>query len=65
MNEAMETLTIKEILDVTDGRISFPLRKNKVIKSISIDSRTVKRGNLFIALKGERFDGHNFVPDAF
>ncbi|MEM6902057.1 MAG: UDP-N-acetylmuramoyl-tripeptide--D-alanyl-D-alanine ligase [Pseudomonadota bacterium] len=32
---------------------------------ISIDSRTVKRGDLFIALEGEHFDGHDFVADAF
>jgi len=34
------------------------------IKGVSIDSRTVKEGELFIALKGDRFDGHDFVPDA-
>ena len=31
---------------------------------ISTDSRTVQAGNLFVALRGERFDGHRFVPDA-
>ena len=30
----------------------------------SIDSRTVNPGDLFIALKGERFDGHDFVKAA-
>ncbi len=34
------------------------------IKGISIDSRNVKEGELFVALKGDRFDGHDFVPDA-
>jgi UDP-N-acetylmuramoyl-tripeptide--D-alanyl-D-alanine ligase len=33
------------------------------IKGISIDSRTVKEGELFIAIRGERYDGHDFVPD--
>ena len=28
---------------------------------VSIDSRTIKNGELFFALKGENFDGHNFV----
>ncbi len=32
--------------------------------SVSIDTRTLEQGALFIALKGER-DGHEFVPDAF
>lgn len=31
---------------------------------VSIDSRTIKPGNLFIAIKGENFDGHNFVQEA-
>ena len=30
----------------------------------SIDSRTIQPGELFFAVKGERFDGHDFVPQA-
>jgi UDP-N-acetylmuramoyl-tripeptide--D-alanyl-D-alanine ligase len=33
------------------------------IKGVSIDSRTIKEGELFVAIKGDRFDGHDFVPD--
>lgn len=32
---------------------------------VSTDSRTIRRGELFVALRGERFDGHNFVSAAF
>ena len=32
--------------------------------TINIDSRKLKPGELFIALKGENFDGHNFVEQA-
>jgi UDP-N-acetylmuramoyl-tripeptide--D-alanyl-D-alanine ligase len=35
-----------------------------VIDRISTDSRTIKRGELFVALRGENFDGHNFVEGA-
>ena len=31
---------------------------------ISIDSRTIKKGNLFIAIKGDKFDGHEFIDDS-
>lgn len=31
---------------------------------ISIDSRTIKQGNLFIALKGSRLNGHQFIESA-
>lgn len=34
------------------------------IKGVSIDSRRVQRGELFVAIKGERFDGHDFIKDA-
>src|SRR4051794_6683857 len=32
-----------------------------VINKVSTDSRTIKSGELFIALRGENFDGHDFV----
>ncbi len=38
--------------------------KDIVITGVSTDSRTIKRGNLFIPLIGERFDGHDFVYTA-
>jgi len=31
---------------------------------VTTDSRTLRAGDLFVALKGERFDGHDFVPAA-
>ena len=34
------------------------------ISGISIDDRTIKKGELFIALVGENFDGHNFIESA-
>jgi UDP-N-acetylmuramoyl-tripeptide--D-alanyl-D-alanine ligase len=34
------------------------------ITGVSIDSRNIREGELFVALKGGRFDGHDFVPDA-
>ena len=30
-------------------------------EGFSTDTRTVKAGNVFVALSGERFDGHDFV----
>jgi UDP-N-acetylmuramoyl-tripeptide--D-alanyl-D-alanine ligase len=32
------------------------------IKGVSIDSRTIQAGELFVAITGDRFDGHDFVP---
>ncbi|MBC6686463.1 UDP-N-acetylmuramoyl-tripeptide--D-alanyl-D-alanine ligase [Wolbachia pipientis] len=33
--------------------------------NISADTRNIKKGDLFIALKGKNFDGHNFLHEAF
>ncbi|HOO45831.1 MAG TPA: Mur ligase domain-containing protein, partial [Deltaproteobacteria bacterium] len=35
------------------------------ITGISTDTRTIRKGDLFIALKGETFDGHSFLEKAF
>ncbi len=40
------------------------LKKDLIFNNISIDSRTVCKGNLFIPIKGKKFDGHNFINDA-
>jgi len=37
----------------------------KSINMVSIDSRTVKKGGLYVAVKGEQHDGHKFVASAF
>lgn len=41
-----------------------PLGENVSFTGVSIDSRTVAAGNLFIALQGDNFDGHEFVAAA-
>ena len=40
------------------------IKFNAQIKSISTDTRLLKKNSLFIAIKGENFDGNNFVDDA-
>jgi UDP-N-acetylmuramoyl-tripeptide--D-alanyl-D-alanine ligase len=37
---------------------------NVQYQNLSIDTRTIKQGQLYIALKGENFDGHDFVTHA-
>ena len=40
------------------------VNSNVNFNGVSIDSRTIKKGNLFVAIKGENFDGHQFINDA-
>ena len=40
------------------------IKFNALIKSISTDTRLLKKNSLFIAIKGENFDGNDFVDEA-
>ncbi len=54
--------TITEIIEATKGRlVQGPVRGR--VRSVCIDSRIVKEGELFIAIKGDVFDGHDFIDD--
>ncbi|MEI7669273.1 MAG: UDP-N-acetylmuramoyl-tripeptide--D-alanyl-D-alanine ligase, partial [Pseudomonadota bacterium] len=52
---------IEDIIKATSGKTNL---KNLEINSVSIDSRTIIEGALFIALKGDNFDGADYVNDA-
>jgi UDP-N-acetylmuramoyl-tripeptide--D-alanyl-D-alanine ligase len=54
--------TVAEVLAATGGRAEG-LRADS-IDSISIDSREIGPDALFVAIKGDRFDGHDFVETA-
>jgi UDP-N-acetylmuramoyl-tripeptide--D-alanyl-D-alanine ligase len=51
--------TIEEIVRVTGGTVSGDSAGG--VSGVSTDSRQVKAGEMFVALKGERFDGHDFI----
>ncbi|MBD5112628.1 MAG: UDP-N-acetylmuramoyl-tripeptide--D-alanyl-D-alanine ligase [Ruminococcaceae bacterium] len=51
----------KEIAQVTNGKL---VGDDVSISSVSSDTRTIKKGALFIAINGERFDGNDFIKQA-
>ncbi|MDR0822350.1 MAG: UDP-N-acetylmuramoyl-tripeptide--D-alanyl-D-alanine ligase [Endomicrobium sp.] len=57
----MEGFYIKDLVKSTGGRL-ISGNPNLPITNISIDSRTIKKGDFFFAIKGENFDGHSFIP---
>jgi len=61
--EATPVLSGHEILKAVNGRLVNG-DGNVTCCGVSTDSRTVRAGNLFIALKGETFDGHDFLDAA-
>ena len=44
--------------------LGIPVKKNIDIKSISTDTRSIKKGALFIAIKGDFFNGNDYVENA-
>lgn len=44
--------------------LSPPSDANSQVRGISIDTRTLRSGELFVAIRGERFDGHDYVKPA-
>ncbi|WP_067665963.1 UDP-N-acetylmuramoyl-tripeptide--D-alanyl-D-alanine ligase [Nocardia miyunensis] len=61
----MIPLTLAEIAEATGGTIHDapdPLRQ--VTGRSSADSRAVGPGGIFVAVRGARVDGHDYVPDA-
>ena len=59
----MNRLSIFQIVDLARAKLESG-DGNASIDKISTDSRTLKRGELFVALRGENFDGHKFVEAA-
>lgn len=58
----MEKLNLSEIIGACHGSFGYPA--DIEISGVSTDTRTIEKNSLFIALKGERFDGHDFAAKA-
>ena len=56
-------LSIQEVLQATNGRLRGGQTEG-VFRGVSTDSRQISKGNLFICLEGENFDGHHFIDAA-
>ena len=59
----MNPLPLSQVAQLAGGSISSG-DQTVVVNKVSTDSRTLKSSELFVALRGENFDGHNFVESA-
>jgi UDP-N-acetylmuramoyl-tripeptide--D-alanyl-D-alanine ligase len=59
----MNTLTVFDILNATGGRLINGSLQSR-ISGISTDTRFIKHGDIFFALHGKNFDGHDFISQA-
>ena len=64
----MKNLTIETIVKVCDGVLygeEFRKESGKEAAGVVLDSRLLKKDYIFIATKGEKVDGHKFIPSVF
>ena len=62
----MPNLTLENIAKACEGTyVGDEELLSSVITGAVTDSRKVEPGNLFIPIRGERVDGHSFIPDVF
>ncbi|MCF0138211.1 MAG: UDP-N-acetylmuramoyl-tripeptide--D-alanyl-D-alanine ligase [Oscillospiraceae bacterium] len=59
----MRGISVKEAAEICGGKLTGDGRAE--IFSVCIDSRKVRQGSMFAALKGERVDGHDYISKAF
>ena len=59
----MEAITVKELLAAVHGEL-LQGDETAQILGVNTDSRTVKAGEVFVPLVGERFDGHDYIEKA-
>ncbi|MCB9206947.1 MAG: UDP-N-acetylmuramoyl-tripeptide--D-alanyl-D-alanine ligase [Ignavibacteriales bacterium] len=55
--------TLEDIFNIPTAVIYEP-DKYKSVTSVSIDTRSIKKNSLFVAIKGKNFDGHNYINEA-
>ena len=61
----LEKLSLQEIVKAVDGKMEGAESADPDILSVSTDTRKISPGSLFIPIKGERFDGHDFIEAAY
>ncbi len=60
----MAHLTLREVEELLNAKtVGKPYSIH--FTGVSIDSRSIKKGNIFIAIVGKKHDAHRFIPDAF
>ncbi|MDX9840589.1 MAG: UDP-N-acetylmuramoyl-L-alanyl-D-glutamate--2,6-diaminopimelate ligase, partial [Desulfobulbus sp.] len=60
---ALACWNARHLLAATGGRVVSG-RQSQVFRRISTDTRTIEPGDVFVALRGEQFDGHNYIDRA-
>ena len=61
----MRRFGFEDVVNATGGTPVNSERVVRKITNVTMDSRKVVQGSLFVAIKGERVDGHDFIKEVF
>jgi UDP-N-acetylmuramoyl-tripeptide--D-alanyl-D-alanine ligase len=61
----MDELTLGRIREWTRAEVLGIFRANSAVASICIDTRQIQTGDLYVALQGLNYDGHDYIAEAF
>lgn len=59
--QGLSNWNIESIIQATKGKCIGACKSRAKLASINTDSRTIQPGDIFVALKGERFDAHDYL----
>ena len=66
MVDAMKGMTLRAMAEACGGIYYGGIEYvESVVSSITIDSRKIEKDSLFIAIKGERSDGHDYIDACY
>jgi UDP-N-acetylmuramoyl-tripeptide--D-alanyl-D-alanine ligase len=63
MTTGQNAWRVSDVLEATDGRLAFG-EDTAPLRGIATDTRTLENGELFVAISGQTYDGHEFVQEA-
>lgn len=61
----MKRQTLKQIANYANAHLSSAANPDAPVRAVSIDTRTLDAGDLYVPIIGERLDGHRFIDTAF
>ena len=60
----MKDILVKDIIEICKGKLICG-NENTICENFSKDTREINKGDIYLGIKGERFNGSVFYKDAF
>lgn len=60
----MDAISLEEVIQAVNGK-AISNASGLMVNGVSVDSRNVHKGNVFFAIKGDHYDGRQFIEQAF